>query len=137
MSDDFFKPKIVWTAVNSEYRFCKVSEAIFLNNSLFMITGEESLHNLLCSIFNSNLYQYYFNISLSSGSYAYGSRDYFAEVPVIKNVASDKIEILKRLIQKEQYQQINEVIFELYHLSAEEIDFINSSITTFILQVHF
>ena len=68
-----------------------------------MITGEEKLQDILCSILNSDLYQYYFNISLSNGSYAYGSRDYFKDIPVIKDISSDNIEIIQSLITSKRY----------------------------------
>ena len=41
--DDFYKQKLVWTPVNSEYKFTIIPENYFFNNSIFMITGEYSI----------------------------------------------------------------------------------------------
>ncbi len=110
--DDFNKPKLCWTPVNSEYRFAVIDAGIYVNNGVFMITGEHL--NTLCSILNSNLFIYYFNLLLSTG-YQYGSKDIFADLPI--NI---------KLVTKNNLSDLD--IFEAYHLSEEEQAWISASL---------
>ena len=131
-SDDFYKQKLVWTPVNSEYRFCIIPENIFINNSLFMITGNQI--ELLCAFLNSKLYRLYFELLLSNGNYAYGSRDFFKDVPVIKenDYKNEIISIVKRIYVdtinvKELITKIDDIIYQIYNLSDDEIKYIENS----------
>ena len=80
--DDFNKPKIVYTPVNSEYRFALVPEKFIFNNSLFMITGMDI--EIICALCNSSLFQFYLSKILSGGNYQYGSGNFFESLPLIK-----------------------------------------------------
>ena len=129
--DDFYKQKLVWTPVNSEYRFCIIPENIFINNSLFMITGDYI--ELLCTFLNSKLYRLYFELLLSNGNYAYGSRDFFQNVPVIKenHYQYELISILKNIYLdssniKNLITKIDKIIYEIYNLSDGEINYIEN-----------
>ena len=129
--DDFYKQKLVWTPVNSEYRFCIIPENIFINNSLFMITG--NYIELLCAFLNSKLYRLYFELLLSNGNYAYGSRDFFRNVPVIKenNYQYELISIVEDIHLgsanvKELITKIDKIVYQIYNLSDDEIKYIES-----------
>ncbi len=110
--DDFNKPKLCWTPVNSEYRFAVIDAGIYVNNGIFMITGEHL--DILCSILNSNLFIYYFNLLLSTG-YQYGSKDVFENLPVNIEIAT-----------KHNLSEVD--IFRAYHLSEDEINCISESL---------
>ena len=127
--DDFYKQKLVWTPVNSEYRFCIVPKNIFINNSLFMITGKEL--ELLCAFLNSKLYRVYFKLLLSNGAYSYGSRNFFKSVPIIKeNTYKDEIiSIVKKIYIthrdiKGLISEIDKIVYKIYNLSDSEIKYI-------------
>ena len=129
--DDFYKQKLVWTPVNSEYRFCIIPETTFINNSLFMITG--NYIELLCALLNSKLYRLYFELLLSNGNYAYGSRDFFQNVPVIKesDYQYELISIVKNIYLgftniKESIAKIDKIVYLVYNLSDDEIKYIES-----------
>ena len=111
-SDDFNKPKLCWTPVNSEYRFAVIDAGIYVNNGIFMITGENL--DTLCSILNSDLFIFYFNMLLSTG-YQYGSKDVFEDLPVNVEIAT-----------KHNLSELD--IFRAYHLSEEEISWISESL---------
>ena len=80
--EDFTKQKLVWTPVNSEYRFALIPEDVYFPNSLFMITGENI--ELLCGLFNSKLFRFYLYVMLSNGEYNYGSSAIFSKIPIKK-----------------------------------------------------
>jgi restriction endonuclease S subunit len=90
-SDDFNKLKLVWTPVNSEYKFCMIPSQYYLNNSLFMITGSNLEY--LCGILNSKLYQEYFKNVATNGNYNYGSASSFKNIPILEMPKNLQLEI--------------------------------------------
>lgn len=129
-ADDFMQQKLVYTPVNSEYRFAMVPENIYFPNSLFMITGEKIKY--LCALFNSKIYRFYLHIMFSNGKYAYGSSSFFSSLPIRIFENSEKIEKLVDLIttdySNEIYEKINNLFYESYQITAEERDYIESVI---------
>ena len=128
--------KLVWTPVNSEYRFAILPENVYLNNSLFMIVGE-SIRSL-CGFLNSKLYVFYFNLLLSGGCYAYGSRDFFVNIPVYKEHSEDicKLDILVDEISKVSenstkynhlLNEIDDLVYSIYELTDEEKEYIDAT----------
>ena len=131
-SDDFYKQKLVWTPVNSEYRFCIVPEKYFINNSLFMITGQQL--ELLCAFLNSKLFRAYFELLLSNGNYAYGSRDFFKNVPIVKESIYSNILIsmvkeiyAKKVSSEDIINRIDSIIYKIYDLSESEKEYIENN----------
>ena len=130
--NDFAKQKLVWTPVNSEYRFTILPENILINNSLFMIVGDNL--KSLCGILNSSLYVFYLDILLAGGCYAYGSRDFFKDIPVIQTCNGDLEELVDGILNcdEKEYREyeamINETVFEMYNLSENEKSYILSAL---------
>ena len=131
--DDFNKPKIVYTPVNSEYRFALVPERFIFNNSLFMITGTDI--EIICALCNSTLFQFYLSKILSSGNYQYGSGIFFEKLPLVKIQNEDKKNILKNMVlelqenySKSKVAEIDSMIFDLYNISQDERNIIKVSI---------
>ena len=131
--DDFLKQKLVYTPVNSEYRFALVPSNIYFPNSLFMITGENI--EFLCGIFNSKLYRFFLYIMFSNGKYTYGSSSFFLSMPVIKNVDNISLNRIVQLVKKlsneydeKLYENLNEEIYKIYDISIEEINYIENII---------
>ena len=95
--DDFYKQKLVWTPVNSEYKFTIIPENYFFNNSIFMITGDDLYY--LCGILNSTLYKKYFEVNFTKGNYNYGSASSLKKLPILK-LPKEKHEIITELVKK-------------------------------------
>ena len=123
--EDFYRQKIVWTAVNSEYRFALVEPGIFFNNSIFMITSnrDENLNTIL-SVMNSKLFVKYLSF-ITSEEYQYGSKELFQTFPIPKpNIEIEKE--IETLLETKDYQSIDDIVYTVYGLSKEEIEFIES-----------
>lgn len=123
--EDFFKQKVCWTPVNSEYRFTLVPKGTFFNNSLFMITGEGI--EIICAVCNSKLYQYFLSKILSGDNYQYGSGKFFESLPIIKRIDEEKKVTLIKLVNEIQkdytdskLKEIDLIISDLYNLSNDE-----------------
>lgn len=119
-SDDFYKQKLVWTPVNSEYKFTIIPENYFFNNSIFMITGDDLYY--LCGILNSTLYKKYFEVNFTKGNYNYGSASSLKKLPILK-LPKEKHEIITELVKKnlsakneETYLQIDKIINSFFEI---------------------
>lgn len=97
-----------------------------------MITGANLEH--LCGILNSQLFIHYFSMQLSGDSYAYGSREFFSCVPVIK-YQSEKHRILTELVNQVLHQEndsarlldkINDEVYRIYEITDEERKYIEN-----------
>ena len=113
--DDFMKQKLIWTPVNSEYKFTIIPEGYFFNNSIFMITGEDLYY--LCGILNSDLYQKYFEMVFTNGSYNYGSAANIKKLPIIKlpkNIHDEIKDTVKIILSENKIElcsRIDELIY--------------------------
>lgn len=116
-SDDFNKQKLIWTPVNSEYKFTIIPEGYFFNNSIFMITGNDLYY--LCGILNSSLYRKYFEMVFTNGSYNYGSASSIKKLPIIKlpNEIHSNIEELVKIILSENKLELCSQIDNLIYTS--------------------
>ena len=130
--DEFNKQKLVWTPVNSEYRFAIIPKGYVFNNSLFMMTGDKI--ELICAVLNSDLYRFYLYTMFSNGNYTYGSSAFFSKLPVIKETTLfDKIKQLVDTINDnftDKIIELNNIIYGLYDISPEEIDFITKKLAS-------
>lgn len=118
--DDFYLKKLVWTPVNSEYKFTIIPENYFFNNSIFMITGDDLYY--LCGILNSTLYKKYFKVNFTKGNYNYGSASSLKKLPILK-LPKEKHEIITELVKKnlsakneETYLQIDKIINSFFEI---------------------
>ena len=124
---EFEKEKIVWTAVNSEYRSAILPQNYSLNNSLFMITGDHI--KFICAYINSKLCRKYLEWTLSKeDSYAYGRKEVFELLPIPKLTDKNKREFMQveQLVDKitnsdpqstvfqESEKLINHLIYSIY-----------------------
>lgn len=136
---EFEKEKLVWTAVNSQYRFCLLPEKIYVNNSVFMITGDNIKY--LCGIFNSKLMRTYLSFLFSQeDKYTYASKESIKTIP-IPVLTEDNKEIVKTIemlvekivIETKQEciisceEEIDKLIYRLFDLSDNEIEMIEKN----------
>ena len=128
--EDFFRQKLVWTPVNSEYRFTLVDKDIFLLNSIFMIVGTDI--KFLCYILNSKLFVFYLQLILNKDTYNYGSKDIFNNIFISRNSILKKeiYKIIKNIDTPNErtLREIDDIIYKYYNLTTIEISHIENTI---------
>ena len=122
--EDFSKQKIIWKRVGSILRFCFDNEKHFVLDSTCFATGSHIKY--LLGILNSKLGNYMLQDSPKTGT-----GDLLISVQAIEPIKipipNSKIERqIEEMLQIEDYQNIDRLIYEIYKLSEEEIQFISS-----------
>ena len=125
--DDFFKPKIVYPETTQGAYFAYDDKGMFIDKTCFMMISKDAL--FLQKILSSKLFEVAYkkifsSIELGESGYQY-NKHALIKLPV-KKVEESKQKDFENLNKTE----IDRKIYELYGLNNEEIDFINSSITT-------
>ena len=128
---EFMRNKIVWTAVNSEYRAAMIPPNVYINNSLFMITGD--CLEIICAFLNCKLCRKYLEYNLSHEKiYNYGSKDILSSIPIPRfspNENSKVIDIFRKIVScksndsnyKNLLEEFDNLIYNFYNLNREEI----------------
>ncbi|GAA8493616.1 class I SAM-dependent DNA methyltransferase [Helicobacter pylori] len=141
--EDFEKEKIVWNPVSGEYFFTFIKDEFYFNNSLFMITSKtletRDLYYIL-GLLNTTLYRW-LTIQMTNlitiGKYAYGSKDKIEQLPIPQITKSNKptadkiIALVDKILQSKAKdpkantqgleKEIDALVYQLYHLTDEEI----------------
>lgn len=126
------KPKIIWKRIGSILRFCfDDNQAIALDSTCFA-TGEHLEY--LCCLFNSKMGHY-----LLKDSPKTGTGDLLISVQAVDPIkvpipTIDDDKTFKAFLERQHKEysietenEINKKIYELYHLTPEEIKFIEST----------
>ena len=119
--NDFLKPKIMWSDISTEPSFVYVDKEMFLNSAGYIMTNAPIY---VLGILNSKIIEWYFpKISTDLGG---GSRyvNKFVELlPILESNAKTG-EQIEKLIKAKDYEAINKLVYKLYGLTEEEIEFI-------------
>ncbi|MFH1097439.1 MAG: Eco57I restriction-modification methylase domain-containing protein [Candidatus Desantisbacteria bacterium] len=142
---EFEKEKIVWQRVTKTSMFCLVKKGVYIQDSMaFMIADEDTKYIL--ALLNSKLLNYYFE----SIGHQYGntgflcSNQYIERIPVPKISESDQtpfIDLVDKILAitkdadyltnptkqarvKEYSHQLDQMVYELYGLSDDEIEIV-------------
>ncbi|ELF2320305.1 class I SAM-dependent DNA methyltransferase [Campylobacter lari] len=143
---EFEKEKIVWNPVSGEYLFSYISDPMFFNNSLFMMTSDEISLKYVLAFMNSNCYKWLITLKtnlIQTGSYAYGAKDKIEKLPIPKinskneKLANELISLVDEILvlkeqdknanTKAQEDKINSIVYKLYNLTEEEIKIIENN----------
>lgn len=135
--EDFKQEKIVWLTISDNAKFAIDGSGAFCLDSTFIMTGSK-LHSILACL-NSKLIEWYFDgICPSTGVGTNQWKKFVVEqipIPEIKDnihkVIQNKIhdiELMKDNHNKIQLleNELNEIIFTLYSILPEEIEFIEN-----------
>lgn len=122
--EDFFKPKITWGNLNLKATYSFVQEDIFINApSPFIATSNIAILHIL----NSKLADYYIRllgVTRNGGYFEY--KPMFVENIPIPLTGLDPLKRYSINPTEEQEKEINNVVYELYHLSLQEINYIEN-----------
>ncbi|MCH4603672.1 class I SAM-dependent DNA methyltransferase [Helicobacter pylori] len=146
--EDFEKEKIVWNPVSGEYFFTFIKDEIYFNNSLFMMTSKTLKTRdfyYICGLLNTTLYRW-LTIQMTNlitiGKYAYGSKDKIERLPIPK-ITPQNQELARKITDgakqilalkekdpkantQELEKEIDALVYQLYHLTDEEIKIIEN-----------
>jgi hypothetical protein len=122
--EDFYKQKIVWGNLNLTPAFSFAPAGMFVNAPSPLIVPAS---NYLLAVLNSKLADYYIkNLGVTrNGGYFEYKPMYIEKLPIppSNNVVTNRID---KILQTNEYDEINKIVYELYGLSQEEIDFIET-----------
>nr|WP_232529191.1 TaqI-like C-terminal specificity domain-containing protein [Chryseobacterium gleum] len=126
--EDFYRQKIVWGNLNLKASYCIAPEGYFINAPSPFITPAS---NYLLAILNSKLADYYIRnlgVTRSGGYFEY--KPMFVEqlpVPIIQNDTESLFtKLISDGISDKVESDINTIIYKIYNLTEEEINFIES-----------
>jgi type II restriction/modification system DNA methylase subunit YeeA len=130
--DDFSKQKIVWGEISDKSKFVLDDKGLYPEGTSFLMIGANLKY--LLAILNSKLGEWVFNlIGTTTGVGTNRWKKYTLEILPVKvptNVELAKIEKLVEAIIKnhsiEKIKLLDKYICQLYGLTQEEIDFIES-----------
>ena len=129
--DDFYKQKIMYPNMTKYLPFYLDTHGFYQNDKSFFITGSHL--SFLCAFLNSSLFKYCFsnNFPELQGGTRELRKIFFDKIPIMKVDDSIEksfnqlvIEIQKKKIlndnPSEIEHEIDNLLFDLYHLSTEE-----------------
>ena len=122
-SDDFSKPKIVWGNLNLRASFAMALDDSFVNAPSPMIVPASKY---LLGMLNSKIADYYIrNLGVTRNGGYFEYKPMFVEqlpVPFTCKYSS----LIEELVELKNEKRIDEVAYEIYGLTQEEIDYVES-----------
>ncbi len=126
MAEDFSKPKVIYPNMTKYMPFVYDESQYLTNQKCFIITGQNIAY--LTAFFNSSLFKYCFRDSFPElqGETRELSKIFFDKIQ-IKEVSAEQNEDFRRIVNavqttftKEQVAVIDNMLFDLYGLTANE-----------------
>ena len=124
--EDFSKPKIVWGNLNLTPNYALVENNSFINAPSSMIVPASKY---LLAILNSKIADFYIKllgVTRNGGYFEY--KPMFIEqlpIPQLK-IENKELAQIERLIDNNNYAEIEYIVYNLYGLTQDEINYINS-----------
>ena len=122
--EDFNKPKITWGNLNLEGTYSYAPKGMFINApSPFITTTNIAILHIL----NSTIADYYIRslgVTRNGGYFEY--KPMFVEILPIPQTGLDKLMSYPIQPSKKQEKKIATIIFKLYVLSKQEIDYLEN-----------
>jgi hypothetical protein len=122
--EDFYKRKIVWLELTDKPKFTLDLDNNFCLAGTFLLTGNSNIHTIL-SVLNSKLIEWLFDGMCNSSGVGTNQWKKFVveKIPIPKTSAEIEKKI-EKLINKDEFDILEEVVYSLYNLTKEEIEFI-------------
>jgi 23S rRNA G2445 N2-methylase RlmL len=122
--EDFYRQKIVWGNLNLTAAYSFAPEGMFVNAPCPLIVPASAY---LLAVLNSKLADYYIKslgVTRSGGYFEY--KPMFIEKLPIPLPCDEMCQKIDNFLQTKEYDKIDNIIYNLYNLSKDEISFINS-----------
>ena len=125
--EDFSKQKIVYPDTTQGAYFALDINEVMLDKTCFMIITDHS--KFLIALLSSKLYEFAYksifsSVELGISAYQY-NKHALVKLPIIKPTQEIEQKITT-LLNESKYQKIDQLLYKLYNLSEEEINYINS-----------
>lgn len=132
--EDFDRQKIVYNDIAQKLSFSLAGKGVFFNNTVYSISGNEHKLKYLIGFLNSSLIDWYYKtLSVQLGEKAVRLFSIYVEkIPIVKYTHENKVNLLIDSILSDKYKskekeaELDKLIFDLYDLSIEEINFIEA-----------
>ena len=122
--EDFYKPKITWGNLNLQGTYAYAPEGMFINApSPFIATENIAILHIL----NSNIADYYIRslgVTRNGGYFEY--KPMFVEKLPVPQTGLEKLMSYPTQPSHNQIQEMADIIYQLYGLSIQEIDFLKN-----------
>ena len=122
--EDFFKPKITWGNLNLQGTYTYAPEGMFINApSPFIATENIAVLHIL----NSKIADYYIRslgVTRNGGYFEY--KPMFVEKLPVPQTGLEKLMSYPTQPSHNQIQEMADIIYQLYGLSIQEIDFLEN-----------
>ena len=122
--DDFFKQKIVWGNLCLNAQYALVEEQYFINAPSTMIVPG---NKFLLAVLNSPISDFYIRtlgVTRNGGYFEY--KPMFVEKIPVFYPAIEVKSAIENLVDLQNYDKINKLIYDVYELSSEEVNFIET-----------
>lgn len=133
---DFFKQVIAWQRITAKNQFYLTKKGYVILDSMAFISNIEKYKYYLLAILNSNLVYFWIKKNVHEyGSSGFRLSNQYVEqipVPLLSEIEQGKFnELVEKILQENEdtnylEKQIDKMIYKLYELTPEEIEFIES-----------
>ena len=128
--EDFDKPKVMWKIIGCNINFSFDFDGMLCNNAVNIMTGNEQQLLQFVGLMNSKLFDWYLKLTTEAEVQGGGIQLYVTtlEKTLLKLNFPDQFSALVNRRVKEEVgdADIDAAIYELYGLSLEEIDYVNT-----------
>ena len=140
---DFEKEKIIWNRIASELCFSYDNDMYYILDSMFIIVCPNShILKFLLGVLNSSLSKHWIRkYAATLGNGTYGAKIYIEKIPIPeitsknKELANQIVTLVQKIIESKKIDKdtsnleskIDSLIYELYQLTPNEIEIIESS----------
>jgi hypothetical protein len=128
--DDFYRRKIAWKAVGRNLAFSIVEEGTFITAPACFFTSDKVNLQYLLAVLCSSYTKYF----IYNNSDTTGAGDIMLNIQSLEKLPIPKInkEIelqIDKLLETQSYKEIDKLIYGIYNLTEEEINFISSFVS--------
>ena len=128
--EDFDKPKVMWKIIGCNINFSFDFDGMLCNNAVNIMTGNEQQLLQFVGLMNSKLFDWYLKLTTEAEVQGGGIQLYVTtlEKTLLKLNFPDRFSALvnRRVKEAVADADIDAAIYELYGLSLEEIDYVNT-----------
>ena len=128
--NDFYRQKIVYGQFRrGEFAFDE-NQCMLSSNEYFICSNTENL-KLLLAFLNSKLCYFYGTTMMNNlgGATTIAQKDIFIKTPIPQKIDTDFENQINKLLNEKSYNDIDVVVYQVYGLLKEEINFISSSVS--------